>query len=403
MKSLKIKEDFIWVGALDPNLRIFDIVMYTEFGSSYNSYILRGSKKTVLFETVKVKFWDSYIEKLREYITPEEIDYVVINHTEPDHSGSLEKLLMLAPNVQIVGSAAAIKFAGAIINKPFNSIIVKDGDTIDLGNKTLQFYMAPFLHWPDSIYTYVKEDKTLLTCDSFGTHYCYEDILLSKMTDKTDYLGSLKYYFDVIMGPYKQHVITAANKIKDLDIDIIAPGHGPVIDIDPQEIIKQYMDWATEKNPNQKHTVIIPYVSAYGYTREMAELLEIGIHSAGDIDVALYDMVEAEYKEVMEKLYWADGILLGSPTMVSDILPPIKDILSDMNPVVHAGKLVSAFGSYGWSGEAVPNIIGRFKQLRLKVFEDGLKINFKPSDSEKETIIAFGKSYGDRLLEKKMK
>jgi len=398
MKSLKIKDDFIWIGALDPNLETFDIIMHTKYGTSYNSYLLKGSEKIVLFETVKIKFWDEYIEKLSEYINPKDIDYIVVNHTEPDHTGSIEKLLQLAPDVQIVGSTAAIKFLKAIVNKPFNSIVVKDGDTLSLGNKTLKFITAPFLHWPDSIYTYIEEDKTLLTCDSFGTHYCYEGILLSNLENKEDYVDSLKYYFDVIMGPYRKHVITAAKKIEKIEIDIIATGHGPVIDDNPREIINQYIEWATETNPNTDKTVVIPYVSAYGYTEEMARLIKEGIQSAGKINVKLYNMETSDNEEVMNEIYWADGVLFGSPTMVSDILPPIMKLLTSMNPVVHSGKLVSAFGSYGWSGEAVPNIIGRLKQLRLKIFEDGLKINFKPSDEEIKEIIEFGKRFGEKLL-----
>jgi flavorubredoxin len=398
MKSLKIKDDFMWIGALDPNLRTFDIIMHTKYGTSYNSYLLKGSEKIVLFETVKIKFWDEYIEKLSEYIDPKDIDYIVVNHTEPDHTGSIERLLELAPNVQIVGSNAAIKFLKAIVNKPFNSLVIKDGDTLPLGNKTLKFITAPFLHWPDSIYTYVEEDKILFTCDSFGTHYCYEGILLSNLENKVNYIDSLKYYFDVIMGPYRKHVITAAKKIENLDIDIIATGHGPVIDDNPREIINQYIEWATETNPNTNKTIVIPYVSAYGYTEEMARLIKEGIQSAGKFEVKLYNMETSDNEEVMNEIYWADGVLFGSPTMVSDILPPIMKLLTSMNPVVHSGKLVSAFGSYGWSGEAVPNIIGRLKQLRLKIFEDGLKINFKPSDEEIKEIIEFGKRFGEKLL-----
>jgi flavorubredoxin len=401
MKSLKIKDDFIWIGALDPDLRIFDIVMYTEFGSSYNSYLLKGTEKTVLFETVKVKFWDEYLEKLSEYTDPTKIDYIVVNHTEPDHTGSLGYLLDLAPNAKVVGSAAALKFLGGIMNKPFESITVKDGASLDLGNKTLQFISAPFLHWPDSIYTYVQEDGILFTCDSFGTHYCHEDIMLSNMTDKTDYLGSLKYYFDVIMGPYRKHLLTAHKKIKDLPINIIAPGHGPVVDDEPQKIIDQYMEWAAECNPNTKQTVVIPYVSAYGFTQEMATLIKEGIESVGDIDVSLYDMVHEDHQMVMDQIYWADAVLLGSPTLVSDVLPPIMNILTSMNPVIHAGKLVSGFGSYGWSGEAVPNIMGRLKQLRLKIFEEGIKINFKPSEEEKKLVLSFGQRFGEKLLSMK--
>ncbi|MCK5763291.1 MAG: FprA family A-type flavoprotein [Clostridiales bacterium] len=398
MKSLKIKDDFMWIGALDPNLRTFDIIMHTKYGTSYNSYLLKGSEKTVLVETVKIKFWDEYIEKLSEYIDPKDIDYIVVNHTEPDHTGSIERLLQLAPNVQIVGSNAAIKFLKAIVNKPFNSLVIKDGDTLPLGNKTLKFITAPFLHWPDSIYTYVEEDKILFTCDSFGTHYCYEGILLSNLENKVNYIDSLRYYFDVIMGPYRKHVITAAKKIENLDIDIIATGHGPVIDDNPREIINQYIEWASEINPNTNKTIVIPYVSAYGYTEEMARLIKEGIQNAGKFEVKLYNMETSDNEEVMNEIYWADGVLFGSPTMVSDILPPIMKLLTSMNPVVHSGKLVSAFGSYGWSGEAVPNIIGRLKQLRLKIFEDGLKINFKPSDEEIKEIIEFGKRFGEKLL-----
>lgn len=399
MKSLKINDDFMWIGSLDPNLRVFDIVMYTEFGTSYNSYILKGSEKTVLVETVKVKFWDEYIEKLSEFINPAEIDYIVVNHTEPDHSGSMAQLLELSPQAQIVGSASAIKFLGGIMNKPFSSIAVKDGDSLNLGNKTLKFISAPFLHWPDSIYTYVEEDKILFTCDSFGTHYCHEDVLLSKLDNKENYLGSLKYYFDVIMGPYRKHVLTAAKKIEDLEIKIIATGHGPVVDENPRSIINTYVEWASEENPNEKATVIIPYVSAYGFTKLIAESLEKGIKDSGDIDVKLYDMVVSDSAEVLGEIYWADGVLFGSPTLVSDVLPPIMNLLTSMNPVIHSGKLVSAFGSYGWSGEAVPNIIGRLKQLRLKIFEDGLKINFKPSDADIDMIFDFGKRFGEKLLE----
>jgi flavorubredoxin len=398
MKTLKIKEDFIWIGALDPDLRIFDIIMYTEFGSSYNSYLLKGSEKIALFETVKLKFWDEYLAKLSEQVDPKDIDYIVVNHTEPDHTGSIEKLLELAPKAKIVGSASAIKFLGAIVNKPFESILVKDGVTLDLGNKTLEFFSAPFLHWPDSIYTYIQEDKILLTCDSFGTHYCHEGILQSNLKDQTDYIGSLKYYFDVIMGPYRQHVVTAAKKISHLEIDIIAPGHGPVIDETPQKIIDQYVVWATESNPNDKATVVIPYVSAYGFTKRMAILLKQGIQSADDITVELFDMVESDHKEVMDQIYLADGILFGSPTLISDVLPPIMQLLYSMNPVIHSGKLVSAFGSYGWSGEAVPNMMGRLKQLRLKIFEEGLKINFKPSIDEETIILDYGKRFGEKLM-----
>ena len=164
MKHLNIKDDLFWVGALDPNLRVFDIIMYTPYGTTYNSYVVKGSEKTAIFETVKAEFFDQYIARLKDLgVEPSEIDYIVVSHTEPDHAGSIGKILELAPNAKIVASPIAINYIKEIVNGDFESIPVKDGDSISLGNKTLKFMSVPFLHWPDTIYTYVEEDKTLIT------------------------------------------------------------------------------------------------------------------------------------------------------------------------------------------------------------------------------------------------
>ncbi len=159
-EKLKLKDGIHWIGALDPELRVFDIIMYTEFGTTYNSYLVKGTEKTAVFETVKAKCFDAYLENLKSEIDVAKLDYIIVDHTEPDHSGSVEMLLELAPKAKVVGSAAAIRFLKAIANREFESIVVNTGDTLDLGGKTLKFISAPFLHWPDSIYTYIEEDKT---------------------------------------------------------------------------------------------------------------------------------------------------------------------------------------------------------------------------------------------------
>lgn len=401
MKTLKIKEGIHWVGALDPGLRVFDIVMHTEFGTSYNSYLVKGTEKTALFETVKAKCFDSYIERLKTLTDVTKIDYIVVDHTEPDHAGSIEMMLDYSPNAKIVGSNSAIRFLKSIVNKPFEAIPVNTGDTISLGDKTLEFISAPFLHWPDSIYTYIKEDKTIITCDSFGAHYSFEEILNEKITNKDDYMKALKYYFDMIMGPFKPYVLEAISKIRNKDIEIICPGHGPVLNENPWEIVDIYEKWSTEVNPNSKKTVIIPYVSAYGYTESLAKKIAEGIKTDKEIDVKLYDMVYADMGEVMSELYWADGFLLGSPTINGDVLPPIWTILTSLNPIVHGKKFAASFGSYGWSGEAVHNIDRRLKELRMKITQPGLRINFKPSDEELNSAYTFGMDFVEKLTKKK--
>ncbi len=375
--------------------------METEFGTSYNSYLLKTSEKTVLFETAKAKFLDGYLKALNKLVDIKDIDYIVVNHTEPDHAGSIEKLIEMNPNIKIIGSQVAIGFLKNIVNREFNGIIVKENETLSLGDKTLRFMSVPNLHWLDTMYTYIEEDKTLVTCDSFGSHYSFDGILLSKVTDNDGYLRALKYYFDCIIGPFKNpFMIKALDRIKDLEIDMICTGHGPVLDCRIDEIMEYYKKWSNVSNPNPRKTVIIPYVSAYGYTKELAEKIAEGIKASGDIDVRVYDMVEADKDKVLEELEFADGILFGTPTIVGEALKPIWDLTTSIFARTHGNKLASAFGSYGWSGEAVPHIIERLKQLRMKVVDEGFRVKFKPSESELSDAYDYGYNFGFLLLNK---
>lgn len=398
MNKLELRKGITWIGALDPDLRVFDIVMTTEFGTTYNSYLVQGDDKIALFETVKVKFFEAYLEKLQSMVAIESIDYIVVDHTEPDHSGSIEKLLELNPNIKIVGSSSAIGFLEEITNRTFESIKVNTGDTLDLGNKTLEFISAPFLHWPDSIYTYIREDKVLISCDSFGAHYCFDEILISQLNNKNNYHKALRYYYNMIMGPFKTYVLQAIRKIEKYDIEMICPGHGPVLDEDPIEIVNIYHEWSSESTIFSDTTVVIPYVSAYGYTKELAEKIAEGIESTKQVNVHLYDMVTASKAEVMEHIQWADGILFGTPTINGDALPPIWDLVLSMSPINHKGKQTAVFGSYGWSGEGVPNIEGRLKQVRTKAFAPGLKVRFKPSEDQLNHAFEYGKAFADQLV-----
>ena len=400
MKALEVKKDIYWVGALDPNLRIFDIVMYTPFGSTYNSYVVKGSEKTAVFETVKEKFFDEYIERLKSLdINIESIDYIVVNHTEPDHAGSVGKLLEISKNAKIVGSAAAIKFLKGIINRDFEYIIVKDGASINLGNKTLSFILAPFLHWPDSMFTYVVEDKVLITCDSFGTHYCNPEMYNDLNQNQEDYREALKYYFDGIMSPFKPYVLKAIDKIKDLPIDIICPGHGPILREDPLNIVSKYKEWSLPGEASEEPQITLCYVSAYGYTEAVAKKIEQGIKSYSNFKVNMYDVIHCDMNDILNSIDKSKGVIFGSPTMNGDALKPIWDILINLNPIVHGGKVASAFGSYGWSGEAVPNIDARLKQIRLDLYPS-MKYNFKPSEEDLNFAFKFGEGFAEKTAGK---
>ena len=375
--------------------------METKFGTSYNSYLLKGSDGIALFETVKEKFFDEHLDKIRSIVNLEDINYVVVNHTEPDHAGSVEKILEYAPNATVVGSTLAIKYLSEIINKPFKSKVVKDGETLSLGNKTLKFISAPQLHWPDTMYTYVIEDETLITCDSFGAHYCDERVLKSAIEDskEDDYIEAYNYYFRMIMGPFKPFMLKALDKIKDLNLKYICPGHGLVLDhTNIEKFVNLYREWC-QPTKREKQSIVIPYVTAYGYTEEIAKEIKRGIEASNfDVDILMYNLVTADMNEVLNEINQCSGLLLGSPTLLSDTLPQIWTILSSLNPVIHKGLPASCFGSYGWSGEALKNINERYKQLKFNVVCEPLGIVFRPSEENLKSAYDFGLEFANKVL-----
>lgn len=397
MSAIKAMDDLWWVGVEDHDLRVFDIVMHSDWGTSYNAYAVRGTEGVALFETVKEKFFDEYLANLKEVCSLDEVRYIVVGHTEPDHSGSLEKLLDLTPNATVVGSATAITFLKEIVNKPFASRAVKDGETIDLGGRTLSFLSVPFLHWPDSMYTYIPELGALFTVDSFGCHYA-DDRVFNDLIDG-DFTEAYKYYFDCIMGPFKPFVLKALEKIKGLDIRFIGNGHGPVLRTDIPKYLEMYRAWATPVAvPADERRVAIAYVSAYGYTRQLAGVIADALAEGGVKHVELYDLVECDLETARAAVQSADGFLLGSPTLVGDALPPIYEMLVGLNPIIHKGKPAGAFGSYGWSGEAVPKLTAQMQAIGLKLPVEGLKVRFKPSEAQMAEARQFGLDFAAAVL-----
>lgn len=400
MQATQICDGVFGVGVLDPELRIFDIIMTTEYGTSYNAYLIKGRDKTVLIDTVKAKFFDEYIADLQKVVDLSEISYLIMNHTEPDHAGSVEKMVKMMPGLTVLGSNTALNFLKEITNTKFNRQPVVHGEVMDLGGKTLQFIDAPFLHWPDSIYTYLLEDQILFSCDSFGSHFA-EPKLFNDLIDK-DIIPAFEYYFDKIMGPFKSYVIEALDKIEGLPLQMICPGHGPILREDPAYYIGLYRQWATPPPPDEdpRPRIVMPYLSVYGYTNMIADGIIEGLQMVADFNIEKYDLVEADVASVLARIEGADAILIGSPTLVGDTLPPVWELLSQLSPVTHGHLVAAAFGAYGWSGEAVPNIEARLRMLRMEVLP-GLRINFKPSDRNLEDAFAFGMDFAKAVLQKK--
>lgn len=397
MAAIKAKEGIYYVGALDKDLRVFDIVMYSDYGTTYNAYLVKGGSKNVLFETVKDKFFDVYLANIREVIDLEDIDYIVANHTEPDHAGSYEKILEYAPNATVLGTATAITFLKEIINKPFPHKVVTEKDVIDLGGMQMKFLSVPMLHWPDSMYTYIPELKALFTCDSFGCHYADDRIFNDLIPG--DFTDAYKYYFDNIIGPFRNpHMLNALKKIENLDVDFIGNGHGPVLRTNLQKYIDMYREWSTPAPKKAEKTVAIAYVSAYGYTATLARTIAEALKEGGVAEVNMFDLVTDDKAAAAAAIAQADAFLLGSPTILGDALPPIWEMLLGVNPIIHKGKPAGAFGSYGWSGEAVGNLTARMEQLKLSLPVPGLKVRFKPSEAQLEEARQFGLNFAKAIL-----
>lgn len=395
-KILNITDDVKWIGVLDRDIRTFDIVMETKYGTTYNSYFINAEKKTVV-EATKEKFWDVYLEKLKKVVNPQEIEYIIMNHTEPDHSGNAINLLKIAPKAKIVGTGNVIRYMTDLMNMEFPHIIVKDGDILDLGNKKVRFIGAPNLHWPDSMYSYLEEDKVLFTCDSFGSHYCHEEMYDDKAGDFDE---AFKYYFDVILKPFSKYMLKAIEKIRSLDIRAICTGHGPLLTHDWGKYVDLSEKYARETLSFPKQgRVFIAYVSAYGKTKMLAESIAKGVSQIEGIEADLCDIEKMPAAELSQKLTEASGIIIGSCTINQNTLPQIYTMFALMSPLREKGKLSGCFGSFGWSGEAQKIIETNLATLKTNLIPDNIFVKFTPSEKDLKNCVEYGKTFATKMLE----
>ncbi|MCH5138667.1 FprA family A-type flavoprotein [Clostridiaceae bacterium UIB06] len=375
MDSVKLKGNVYWVGVEDPNLRVFDIIMNTKEGTTYNSYLIDDEKVAVV-DSVKDGFFEKFVSNIKSVIGERKVDYIIVQHTELDHSGSVKRLMELYPEATVVASKAAIIYLKDIINEEFKSM--EAPKELSLGKTNLKFIMAPNLHWPDTMFTYVENNELLLTCDFLGAHYCPKN---GSITDNSvDYYDEVKYYFDVIMGPFKKFVLAGLDKIKDLKFDVVCPSHGPVHKEDLKKYMELYKEWATVEAPKEKNVQIF-YISAYGNTESVAKYMAEKINNKG-IKAEAHEITAIKLEDAAALIEGAAGVLFGSPTINQDAVKPVWDLLSLVCPITNKGKAAGAFGSFGWSGEGVPMMTSRLKSLKFKVVEEGLKFKLVPSNEE---------------------
>lgn len=377
MGALKLKNDIYWVGVKDPGLEVFDIIMATKKGSTYNSYLINDDK-VVVIDSVKDGFWEESYNRIKEIIGDKKIDYIVVQHTELDHSGSVKKFLEVYPDATIIGTTAALTYLKEILNRDFKGENINNLKELNTGKNTLKFIGAPNLHWPDTMFTYIPEQKILFSCDVTGAHYCPEDMVMDR--NKEDYLHEFKYYFDCIMAPFKKFVLAGLDKMKGLDIDMIAPSHGPIHAGENVNVaLKLYREMATEE-PLEKNIQIL-YISAYHNTEVMAEYLYNKLKEKG-FKVGVHEITSMDIHKAVELVDKATGFLIGSPTINQDAVEPAWKLLTSISVIPNRGKVSGAFGSYGWSGEGVGMMTERLKSMKFKVIDEGLRFKFVPGEND---------------------
>lgn len=375
---MQITNRIFQVGVENPTLRIFDIIMQTKYGTTYNSYVVKGDNKVAVVDGAHNGYEHIWLDNIRELVRPEDIDYLIINHTEPDHAGGVKALLELNPNVKVFGTGAAMKNLQAITAMDFDDNKIEDKQTLDLGGLTLEFMVAPNIHWPDTMMTYVQEEKAVLSCDFLGAHFCEPTGFVDTTIKKDYYYDEFKVYYDAIMGPFAPFVQKALARINEKDVQVVCPSHGPVLRGDDIATAKKlYNEWSSPKQSDKK-AVAIYYVSAYGYTRRMSQYLAGKLQDKG-LDVYIADVIKTDPAEIAAHL-GADCLVFGSPTINRAALKPIWDTISCIDAINTRGRYYATLGCYGWSGEAVAQLNARLEGLNLKPAAESVRSRFTPTD-----------------------
>ena len=357
----EIKPGVKWVGAIDWDRRLFDALIPLPDGTSYNSYLIQGSEKTALIDPVDESMVDVLLGNLGA-LGIKKIDYIIAQHAEQDHSGGLKRLLEIYPDARVLGSAKCLdllKEFGLVDNDRVQE--AKDGEKLSLGDKSLEFIHAPWVHWPDTIFTYLAQERILFTCDFLGSHLATSDLFA---VDEAAVYKAAKRYYAEIMMPFRQNINRHLARIEDLQIDIIAPSHGPLYNR-PKFILDAYRDWASNKVKNQ---VVLPYVSMHGSTRIMTDYFVDALISRG-VGVLRFDLTNYDVGELAEALVDAATVVIGTPTILAGAHPLALYAAILANALRPKTRYASIIGSFGWGGKMLEQITVALPNLKLQLLD----------------------------------
>ena len=390
MNIVEIKPDIYWVGGIDWDIRNFHGYL-TQRGTTYNAYLIID-KKITLVDTVKHYLFDELFSRIKEIVDPSKIDYIISNHVEMDHTGSLPKLLRFCPNAKIITSTRGEKGLKRHYKKDWDFQVVQSGDTLNIGKRTLHFVHIPMVHWPDSMVTYIPSDKLLLPNDAFGQHIAsserFDDELEWGMLQEE----AAKYYANIVM-PYGDQVKKALAALGELDIDMIAPSHGIIWRSYIPQILKEYHKWAAYESDDK---ALIVYDSMWGSTEKMAYTLQEGLEESG-IHVTMRNLRTNHISGIITDVLTSKMILLGSPTLNNTMLPTMGGFLTYIKGLRPKNRIGFVFGSYGWGGQAVGEIVKIVKDLSWDTPVDSVNLNYVPDEKELVDVKKTGEKLGKYL------
>lgn len=390
--NFKINDRVTWVGKIDWELTKFHGYEYSVHkGSSYNSYLIRD-KKTVLIDTVWKPYAKEFVENLKKVISLDEIDYIVANHAEVDHSGALPELMREIPDTPIYCSTNGVKSLRGHYHQDWNFIEVKTGDTLDIGQNKLVFIEAPMLHWPDTMFTYMTGDNILFSNDGFGQHYASE-YMYNDLVDQCElYEEAMKYYTN-ILNPFSLLVKKKIDELlaMDVPIDMICPSHGVIWRQDPLQIVNKYLEWSQAYQEDQ---ITIIYDTMWNGTRRMAEAIASGIKEADDkTNLKLYNAAKTDKNDILTEIFKSKAVLLGSPTINRSVLSSMAALIDMAKGLAFKQKKAAAFGTYGWSGESVKLLTAHLKDAGFEVVSDGIRAVWNPDEEALAQCKEFGKQF----------
>lgn len=393
MKPIEIKPKIFWVGGIDWDLRNFHGYL-TQRGSTYNAYLILD-EKIVLVDTVKYYLFEEMLSRIKEVVDPSRIDYIVANHVEMDHSGSLSKILRIATNAKVITSPHGEKGLRRHFKEEWDFKVVKSSDSVNIGKRTLQFFLTPMVHWPDSMATYVPEEKLLLPNDAFGQHIASAERFDDQVGWNVLYQEAAKYYANIVL-PYGEQVKKALEALSALNIEMVAPSHGVIWRSHLSKILEAYQKWADNKSENK---ALIVYDTMWGSTERIAYALRDGLERAG-APVTIRNLKTNHISDVMTDVLSSRAVLIGSPTLNNGMLPTVGAFLAYLEGLRPKKRIGFAFGSYGWGGQAVKKIQAILETLKWEMPLKSINFQYVPDEEELAKTIKIGEELGN-LLEKK--